>query len=280
MLTITIDWLAGTFRSFTNEAEEFIRTYASFPDVQDIKPRNGYRVAQMDGNGAQLLWNPNDNRMGHHVVFSGSALRSLFEQMAIQPTALLRACLDAGLRISRLDLAKDLTGQALDGEAIYKRLASGIGGGTTQKFSRIENAQGGQTIYMGSRQSERFVRLYDKAQESGDNSKPWWRLEIETKGDVARIVADALTADAEPAAIFDTTIAKMVGALSNVGLEPFYSRGLVPWGIPKIEKQTDREKWIDDQVIAAVAEHYTQHRESKAIERLIAVLVYIRDNQI
>lgn len=278
MLSITIDWIAGTFRSFTNEAETFIRAFASFPDVQDIRPRNGYTIAQMDGNGSQLLWNSNDNRMGHHVIFAGSALRNLFELHGIHSLALLRSCIDAGLRISRLDLAKDLTEQEVDGKAIYQRLATGTGGGTTQKFSRIENAQGGQTIYMGSRQSERFVRLYDKAQETGDTSKQWWRLEIETKADTARIMASALATDTDPAAIFDTTITKMVGGWTGNPLEQFYSRGVVPWGLPKIIKQTDREKWITEQVIKAVAEHYIDHPKSEAVAALRRVLETI-DNQ-
>jgi len=272
MLSITIDWLAGTFREFNDETEAFIRTYASADDVQAIPPRNGYTIAQKDGRGVQFLWNSNDNRMGYHVIFAGSALRNIFEQTSIQPIALLRACVDAGLRISRLDLAKDLTGQEIDGQAVYQSLKSGIGGGTARNISRIENAQGGQTIYVGSRQSERFVRLYDKAQETGDTSKHWWRLEIETKGEFARIMANAITSGSEPASIFDTTLTKMVGSLSSVSLELFATGGVVSWGIPKIEKQTDREKWIADQVISAVASHYIDNPFSEAIKALRAVL--------
>jgi hypothetical protein len=268
MLTITIDWLAGTFRSFTNEAEAFIRTYASAEDVQASKPRNGYTIAQTDNNGVVLLWNSNDNSMGHHVVFSGSALRNLFECSQVSSLALLRACIDAGLRVSRLDMAKDCTGEKIDGQAIYQSLKQGNNGGTARNISRIENAQGGQTIYVGSRQSERFIRCYDKAAETGDFTKQWWRLEVETKGDVARIVADALSTGADPSSIFDSIATKMVGSIIGTPLEQFFSSGMVPWGVPKIEKMTDREKWIAEQVIAAVARHYIDNPNSEAIRNL------------
>lgn len=272
MLSITIDWLAGTFREFNDETEAFIRTYASADDVQAIPPRNGYTIAQKDGRGVQFLWNSNDNRMGYHVIFAGSALRNLFEQTSIQPIALLRACVDAGLRISRLDLAKDLTGQEIDGQAVYQSLKSGIGGGTARNISRIENAQGGQTIYVGSRQSERFVRLYDKAQETGDTSKQWWRLEVETKGETARIIASALVAGTRPDTVFDGVFYKMVGERGHEQLDYFRSKTEISWSIPKVEKQTDREKWIAEQVISAVASHYIDNPLSEAIKALKAVL--------
>lgn len=279
MLTITIDWLAGTFRSWTNEAEAFINQFASADPVETMDPRNGYSIAQRDHNGVQLLWNSNDSRMGYHVVFSGSTLRDIFENTGLQSLALLRASVDAGLRISRLDLAKDCTGEAVDGQAIYQSLKQVSHGGTTRNFSRIENAQGGQTIYMGSRQSERFVRLYDKAQQTGDSTKLWWRLEIETKGDVSRIVADALAAGTDASQVFDSTIAKMVGPIASGPLKQFHSGGMVSWGLPKVEKQTDREKWIAEQVIGAVAKHYIDNPGSDAIRNLINILKLIDDQR-
>ena len=279
MLTITIDWLAGTFKEFNDDTETFLRTYASADDVLPIKPRNGYHIAQQDGNGVQFFWNSNDNRMGYHVVFTGSSLRNLLERQAIPALTLLHAAINAGMRVSRLDLAKDLTGQEIDGEALYKFIKSGVNGGTARNALRIENEKGGQTIYVGSRQSERYIRIYDKAQETGETSIKWWRMEIETKGDVARVVAAALIDDAEPAAIFDTTIAKMVGAFTGSPFEQFASRGVVSWGLPKIEKHTDREKWIAEQVISAVSEHFASNPDSEAVKALIAVLNHIQSHR-
>lgn len=54
--------------------------------------------------------------------------------------------------------------------------------GGQRKFSHIRNSQGGETLYIGSRQSQNFGRLYDKGVESGI-AEPGlcWRYEVELK---------------------------------------------------------------------------------------------------
>lgn len=272
MLSITIDWLAGTFKEYNDETENFIRAHASAENTLPIKPRNGYSIAQQDGNGVQLLWNSNNNWMGYHVIFTGSSLRNVFERDALDPLSLLRAAVNAGIRISRLDLAKDLTGQEVDGQTIFERLKSGLNGGTARSIRRIENEQGGQTIYVGSRTSERYIRIYDKAQETGDTSKHWWRMEVETKGETARLVSTALVEGNRLDNLFDGLVLKMVGQPTGVKLDKFFTENEVPSGIPKIEKRTDREKWIAEQVIAAIAAHYIANPSSEAIAALRNIL--------
>jgi hypothetical protein len=268
MLTISIDWLAVTFKEFERETETFIRTYASAPTVQDMSARNGYTVATMDGNGVQLLWNPDYSSMGHHAVFGGSSLRNLFTSGVVSPHSLLRACIDAGGSISRLDLAKDLTEQPIDYEKVYQSLKQGHNGGTARNISRLESADGGTTIYVGSRQSERFVRLYDKAIEQKLPNAIWARLEVETKGMVARAVATALLSNSRWSDAFDAAVVAMVGDVQKAGLAEFFPGGRVPIGLPKIERQTDREMWIETQVISAVSRHFIDNPNSEAVARL------------
>lgn|SRR6266571_1426776 len=48
------------------------------------------------------------------------------------------------------------------------------------------NSDGGQTVYIGSRSSENFGRVYDKGREQDTReSGEWWRWETELKGDRA-----------------------------------------------------------------------------------------------
>lgn len=272
MLTATIDWIAGTFKEWNNEAENFVRTYASFAPVQAGKPRNGYRVCESDNCGSDILWNPNNQSMGVHVVFSGTALRNIFERQDIQPLALLRACVDAGLRVSRLDLAKDCTETAFDGQAIYNALEQGAGNGTTRTVGRIVSNGGGDTIYVGSRQSERFIRVYNKAAQTGDTTSAWWRMEVETKGDVARVVAQSLSETNSISRVFDGICLRMVGKPEMVGLAPMFAVVDAPFGLPKVTKTTDRETWIAEQVTGAIAKHYIDNPNSAAIANLRATL--------
>jgi len=279
VITITLDWLAVTFKEFTRETQDFIRAYCSRPTTQAINARNGYTDCQRDYNGVELLWNPDYSSMGQHAVFSGSALRNLFASNELDGQTLLRACINAGGSISRLDLAKDLTEQAVDYEAVYQSLEQGLGGGNSRKVSKVQSNNGGFTVYVGSRQSERFLRLYNKAAEQQLPGVLWSRLEIEAKGMVARATATSLAQSGNWAGVFDGIMSGMVGDAKSVHLENFISRGNVPIGLPKLEKSTDREKWIESQVISAVAKHYIEHRDSAAVKRLIDTLLLIAQQQ-
>ncbi len=272
MLTITIDWLAINFRSWVDETGTFERAYASFGNPQDAAARFGYSSARVDDNGTVTMWNDDRDDMGHHFIFSGSALRNLFANTSVQPLALLLACIDYGGNISRLDLAKDLTEQTFDYEAVYQSLKSGTTGGNTRTFSKLESGENGYTIYMGSRQSERFARLYNKAAQSNLPDALWARFEIETKGMVARAVATSLVKSHDWSGTFDGIVLGMVGNAKAAYLEQFFIPGNVPIGLPKIERQTDRERWIESQVITAVSRHYIDNPNSEAVARLIETL--------
>lgn len=268
MLTISLDWLAVTFKEVTHASEAFIHQYASAPTVQAAAARNGYTDAQIDSNGVQLLWNPDYSSMGQHAVFSGSSLRNLFTSGLVQPQTLLHACIDAGGSISRLDLAKDFTEGEIDYEAVYKSLKQGVAGGTARNFAFLQSANNGATVYIGSRQSERFVRLYDKAAEQDLPDALWSRLEVETKGMVARAVATSLIKSGDWSGTFDAVVLGMVGDAKKCNLSQFFTEGRVPIGLPKIERQSDREAWISTQCIPAIAKHFIDNPNSEAVERL------------
>lgn len=67
------------------------------------------------------------------------------------------------------------------------------------KFSSsiTKNSAGGQTLYVGSRASRAFARVYDKGLEAGleDEQGKLWRYEIEFKKPLARQVLSALHAN-------------------------------------------------------------------------------------
>lgn len=278
MLTITLDWLACTFKEYNHETENFIRTYASAPTVQESPARNGYTRATMDSNGVGVLWNPDYSSMGHHAVFSGSSLRNLFTSGVVSPSTLLRACVDAGGSVSRLDLAKDFTEGEVDYEAVYQSLEQRAGGGNARTVTKLQSSGGGYTIYIGSRQSERFVRLYDKAAEQKLPDALWSRLEVETKGMVARAVAVSILKSGDWSGTFDALVLGMVGDAKKSNIGMFFSTGPIQVGLPKIERHSDRERWISGQVIPAVAKHFIDNPTSEAVQRLRATLDLI-DNQ-
>ena len=272
MLSITLDWLAFTFKEDTHEAGEWIRLYASDKTNVSVTARNGYRDAYQTQTGVVVQWNVDREEMGYHVVIAGSAIRNVLEHYELDQKTLIQTVLHAGASITRLDVAKDLQGVAISLDAIYEALEQRQYIGTARKFAQIHSIGGGNTIYVGSRQSEKFMRIYDKAAELQAPGTLWYRLELETKGMVARSLATELVTGDNWTSRFDGIARHMVDVAKGRDWQEFFVPGDVPTGIPKLEKQTDREAWIEAQVMPAVVKHFIEHRDSKAVALLRAML--------
>lgn len=272
MLSITLDWLAFTFKDDTHEAAEWLSVYSSPHGAVETAPTNGYRTAYCSKQGLVSMWNVDRPEMGYHVILSGSALRNILEHFHMDQKTLVETIVNAGGSITRLDLAKDLQDKRVSLDKIYQALECGDSVGTARTFTQLHSVNGGNTVYIGSRQSEKFIRIYDKAAQLGDTSRLWYRFELETKGMVARALAQLLVNSAVWGSAFDTLASHMASIPNNAHWLAFFDGSNPEIGIPKIEKKSDREKWIASQVIPAVVKHYVTNRDSAAIALLRAML--------
>lgn len=272
MLSITLDWLAFTFKEDTHEAAAWIRLYADAQGSMAIAPTNGYRSAYRSAQGVVVQWNVDREEMGYHVIIAGAALRHILEYHELDQQALVQTVLHAGASITRLDLAKDLIGTEISLDSVYESMERRETTGTARSFSQIHSLNGGNTIYVGSRQSEKFIRIYDKAAQLGEQNSHWFRYELETKGMVSRALAQLLSEGDNWSSAFDTISTTMVNIPTNRDYQAFYAQGTAAIGIPKLEKKSDREKWIESQVIPAVAKHFVEFPSSAAVARLRALL--------
>jgi len=67
------------------------------------------------------------------------------------------------------------------------------GAGRPAKRTLITDSDGGSTLYVGSRTSDRFARLYDKGiEQAAFRAGKWWRFELEVKGNSSQRIADRL----------------------------------------------------------------------------------------
>lgn len=103
----------------------------------------------------------------------------------------------AAQNCTRVDLQVTVQASRADpayASRLFQRLTQGAGEFDKVPNVRIiESALGGATLYFGSRQSERFGRLYDKGAESKDPKYARsWRYEVEYKGEVARKIWEQL----------------------------------------------------------------------------------------
>lgn len=98
--------------------------------------------------------------------------------------------------ITRIDLAVTTElERPKPGLPYHYYLARHIPGQPTKtKYSLIQNSDGGQTLYIGSRKSEQFGRVYDKSAERKEKPGSLYRYEVVLRKDIAPNLVKSLLA--------------------------------------------------------------------------------------
>lgn len=117
------------------------------------------------------------------------------------------AVLGSGLRPSRLDLSADASGTSPRPRAYFD--ARNEARTRTRRAGWVyrEDGAGLASLTVGSRSSERYLRVYDKPTAAGQRRV---RHELELKGDLAVAIARTLADGAEPAAAWATEYGRLV----------------------------------------------------------------------
>lgn len=268
MNSVTLDWIALTIKELKSEPETTLLLIARDTETFPAKPTNGYDTSIRTTGGLVAMWHSTRSEMGFHIIVSGAALRDLLSRSGLSQREILRQLSDLDGSFTRIDLAKDVVNIPIDLDRIYEAISTGKTKGTARSFSQMHSPNGGNTIYVGSRESERFVRVYDKAAQTGVSDKTWKRFEIECKGMVARAMASMLLQDADWGRVFDDFAQTMLSIPECSDYMAFFDGTKSEIGFPKIEKRTDREAWILRQVLPAVMEHYAEFPNSEAVKTL------------
>lgn len=184
-VNFTIDWLSVTFSQ--DDGMEFIDLLTAPLNLKRVKsvPAKGYNHGGQYESG--LRWSSHTDRpeQGVHVVMSGACLR-WYQAAWIDWENLLTLIRENRGRTSRIDLAFDMKNSGLDGTVLSKSaLKPYKGKGRTPAFNTLRGADESWTVYIGRRQSDKFLRIYDKAKEQGDYESDYVRVELEVKGKTA-----------------------------------------------------------------------------------------------
>jgi len=145
--------------------------------------------------GTQKLLELHGDRNGTMIQFSGNVLNEFSETEILE---IIQHYTDQGMKVKRLDIALDVREYEFNLADIERELTLGTDTRRSKKFSVVRSAKErlkdfGVTIYIGSRQSTRFMRIYDKAVERGLNSDAnWKRIELELKDHDAMAMATYL----------------------------------------------------------------------------------------
>ena len=194
-----VDWLAATIPSATYGVDgcrqwgaDLTLTYAH--NWRESKARNGYRFAASHPDGFEVMCGRDD--MGTHFIAPGHALQEGRKaQFSVEGLVITLDRYKA--KYTRIDLALDATDSKLEIDDLAAAIELGQFVGTSRKWNYVTAPNGGQCLYIGSRTSERFVRIYNKASEQASlaitpMSADWKRIEVECKGIPARWVASSL----------------------------------------------------------------------------------------
>lgn len=190
---ISLDWLSFTVKNGRESRLKIIQffDYATITEL-DFGGM-GYKQSATIGEGGRMFWHEDRLDMGIHVRLSATALASL-------PTTaigMIRRVIEWGGVVTRLDIAFDDTVGRLDIPHMYQKILDGELVTRWRKVRLIrsgEVSQGekmGDTVNLGARTSESFLRIYDKKSEMAGRGKDvsdidtWVRVELEIKGQKA-----------------------------------------------------------------------------------------------
>lgn len=270
-----IDWLSMTYNPKIN-AGKFIVTIEGYGDNSEVKPQYGYDTAVKYTCGMVVMWSQARHDMGTHIVLSGSTLEALTLAGNNVRTMLKRA-IELKAKVTRLDIAIDARDCEIDIAEVYKAAQDAKSQGSVQSINLISGVDGGATLYLGSRQSDKFARLYDKGVQTKDGGD-WKRLELELKGDVAKQYARVIAMTDSSIASFVWSIASKM-FMTEAGNYPTLGAHSDLVSMPKIEKVTDTEKWLCTQIIPVIEKYVRRHPESTVYDELIAALIRARDSK-
>jgi DNA relaxase NicK len=184
MTTVGLGWLKGTIRGTDPEvALEVLRPF--FGAAEDAAGGTQWyrRKVRLAERSVVVAWDGVGNAGGTVLVdVTQTALDALGWERSLDLASALR---DAGLRASRVDLYVDDRRRLADARTVREAVKAGRYSSHAQPGGYLEDDRtGGATSYLGSRDSERMLRTYDKDPNGED---PRTRWELESKGETARV---------------------------------------------------------------------------------------------
>lgn len=188
-VSFTCDWLSATSHN-PGRAKRFLNDLGFGTYLTDVERSNlrGYNMTREVESGMIVAWSSVNDKQGIHVQLSGSVLR-YYSTIGVEWKQIIELMKQHGFRTSRVDLAIDLIDSGLtQADLSRKTLLPYKGKGRTPKMLPMGTVEDGWTLYVGSRSSDKFLRIYDKGKEQGDADTDYIRVELECKGEVAHAI--------------------------------------------------------------------------------------------
>ena len=251
-VAFSIDWLTVTFPLDLNgfwPKNVAIEPQALSKEIPSRRPYNqGVQVGQ-----AKIYWHDQHPEFRVMVVLDGQALAEM-RSRNIHDEYLREWIKKHDGKISRVDFAADIFDAGAHAPDIYHAWECDQIMTTSQTVSLIvtgKKAMGGATTYIGSRSSERMIRVYDKGKQQG-TKLDWTRVEIELKGQRAHQVLD-MTTDMDAQTVLLNVLRDIIEWSDVDWLENLWADKYEEVEIEKLGRpETDHERWIRTVCLPAI----------------------------
>jgi len=268
VLSFTYDWISVTCKT-RPDYKWFEYAYPSELLSIEDKPAHGYNRCRCTACLCRVQWHTERTEMGHHCTYSGQSL-NVHENNGIAKERILKYHVARGNKFTRLDVALDVRDSALNIRSLAAQLKRGSAQTRFQTWNLIDG-NNGQTLYMGSRQSEQFLRIYDKGMEQQDGSN-WKRIELEMKGSRAQAFAE-MSANRDNNATAEATRRAIKHLVDFNGPTWRDIVGDLAIGIAKAkEGQTDTVAWLISSVAPAMGKYIAKFGDSGLTEKFLMVV--------
>jgi len=273
--TLKVDWLSITIphnRDMEMSELENISLWSRFhakPYTCDTstwrhgKPMFGYTQAYQSTRGTIAMFGRLE--MGLHIIYSGQALQALSSD-GIEVERVIENAVKYGAKATRIDVALDMYNGVFEVQDYSNSLSRGAAVTASKTWREIKNSEGGATLYIGSRASERMVRIYDKKAERARafelvGSDSWIRAEVEFKGDRAKNLMKAFSGND----IDDVLRSHLIDAIdfpTNVEWKQATRSGATTVEVSStVRKLTKTRHWLMTTVAQTIAKEVAQDGE-------------------
>lgn len=269
--TKNVDWLSLTF----SHDFAFKRLFAFDEFVNVGRGLHGYSAKFQGLNTGIIVQNGSRDDMGTHVLMSGATLQSMRDQLEMTDRQICARMIDYGGRTSRIDLALTIIDGTTTPRSVHDGLVSGSIKAKARKHTLVNGANenvSGDTLYIGSRQSEKFFRCYDKKAELGlADGAAMVRLEMELKALHARAACHTVAMGGASAAVntiigdfLDLPHGEIADALTGEHL-PFRSphrpkSNTEKWLLGQVAKALARESMTNPDIVDNLLQEFTKYR--------------------
>jgi len=267
----SIDWLRFTQEYGKENLDEYLPNTKG-GTLKDCRPMRPYSQAKSN-KWFSVHWDDNHPEWRVMVEMNGQQL-SDYRKSGNDEMRLFKFIAYVGAKVTRVDFAVDLFDSGGNPTDFYHAFHTSQVMTVAKSVSIVERTRKqesmGATVYIGSRSSERMVRVYDKGKQS-KTKLDWLRVELEIKGTRAEQFAELVSLnDVERAGL--SYLADVIEWSDIEWFEAIWTNEYKHINIDTIGRpETSRERWLRDVVIPAIADE-VQSGSVWVLEALEAIL--------